>query len=173
MSIILRPATPADLPVLAAFARASFVAKFGHLYRREDLDPFLEATFSQAAVAAELADPQRRYRLAVDEVDALVGYCKIAFASSFPEYARGQRPMELKQLYTDPARTGQGIGGALMDWAMGEFRAAGADEVHLSVWSENHDAQRFYARYGFTKLADVEFWVHTHRDHEFLFALML
>jgi len=173
MPPILRPATPADVPALAALARTSFVDKFGHLYRREDLDPFLAATFSPAAVAAELADPRRRYRLAVDEADALTGYCKIALASHFTEHARGRRPMELKQLYTDSARTGQGIGAALMDWAMAEFRAEGADEVHLSVWSENHDAQRFYARYGFAKLADVDFWVHTHRDHEFLFARML
>ena len=49
----------------------------------------------------------------------------------------------------------------------------GADEMQLSVWSGNHGAQRFYARYGFEKVADVHFWVGAHRDDEFLLSLML
>lgn len=170
---VLRAATPADISVLAALGRGSFVAKFGHLYRAEDLAAFLEAAFSESAIAAEMADPQRLYRLAEGEGGALAGYCKIALATSFPDHARGRHAMELKQLYTAPGRTGQGIGAALMDWAMEEFRRRGADEVHLSVWSGNEGAQRFYARYGFAKLADTHFWVGNHRDDEFLFARTL
>ena len=79
----------------------------------------------------------------------------------------------VKLVYTDPERTGQGIGALLMDWAMAQFRAEGGDEVHLSVWSENFGAQRFYARYGFTKVADVVFMVGNHRDHDLLYARML
>ena len=49
----------------------------------------------------------------------------------------------------------------------------GADEVQLSVWSGNTGAQRFYRRYGFEKVADIDFWVGRQRDDEFLFALVL
>ena len=83
------------------------------------------------------------------------------------------RPVALQQLYTDPARTGQGIGAALMDWALAEARALQADAVQLSVWSENVAAQRFYARYGFAKIADIDFFVGNHRDDEFLLELRL
>jgi len=172
-AVTLRKAAPEDIPALAALGRESFVAKFGHLYRPEDLSAFLEATFSEGAVAAEMADPRLLYRLAEGEGGRLAGYCKIALATSFPEHARGERALELKQLYTDPALTGQGIGAALMDWAMEEFRRRGAEEIHISVWSGNEGAQRFYERYGFAKLADIYFWVGTHRDDEFLFALEL
>ena len=171
--MILRAPELADIPALAMFARTSFVHKFGHLYRPEDLTAFLQEAFSEPAIAAELADPLRRYCLAVDEAGQLGGYCKIALDTGFPDYARGRAPMELKQLYTDPQRTGQGIGTLLMDWAMAQFQAEGADEVHLSVWSENFGAQRFYARYGFTKVADVVFQVGSHRDHDWLYARML
>ena len=171
--MILRVPDAADIPALARFARTSFVSKFGHLYQPEDLTAFLQEAFSEAAIAAELADPQRRYCLAVDEAGQLGGYCKIALDTGFPDHARGRAPMELKQLYTDPERTGQGIGALLMDWAMAQFRAEGGDEVHLSVWSENFGAQRFYARYGFTKVADVVFMVGNHRDHDLLYARML
>lgn len=171
--MILRAATPDDIPALAALGRDSFVAKFGHLYTRENLGRFLEETFGEAAIASELADDERRYRLAIAEDGALAGYCKIAFRTGFPEHARGARTMELKQLYADPARVGQGIGAALMAWAMAEFRACGADEVHLSVYAENFGAHKFYRRHGFDKVADIAFWVGDHRDDEFLFARML
>jgi ribosomal protein S18 acetylase RimI-like enzyme len=81
--------------------------------------------------------------------------------------------VELKQLYTAPEATGRGIGGALMDWAMDQFAAYGADEAQLSVYAENHGAHRFYARYGFEKVADITFKVGDQLDPEFLFAKLL
>jgi ribosomal protein S18 acetylase RimI-like enzyme len=172
MSLALRAPTAADIPALAQLGRESFVAKFGAMYRPQDLAAFLAETHSQAAVAAELAHPGRLYRLA--EIDgALAAYCKLAIPSTLTEHHDAQRPIEIKQLYAAPGRTGRGLGAALMDWALAEARAYGADAIQLSVWSGNEDAQRFYGRYGFAKAADIDFWVGAQRDHEFLFALRL
>ena len=170
--LVLRQASPADVPALSRLGHDSFVAKFGHLYRSEDLAAFLAEAYSPDAIATELADPDRLYWLATSG-GRLAGYCKLALTCGFPEHARGARTIELKQLYTDPHCTGQGIGAKLMDRALAEARARDADEMQLSVWSGNHGAQRFYARYGFVKVADVHFWVGTHRDDEFLFSLLL
>lgn len=168
----LRPASSGDIAALSALGRDSFVAKFGHMYRPEVLAAFLAEIHSPEAVTAEMNDPCRLYRVA--ELDRrLVGYCKLGLSCGWPEHARGAKVMELKQLYTDPAMTGHGIGAALMDWALDEARARGADEMQLSVWSGNHGAQKFYTRYGFSKVADVTFLVGEHVDEEFLFARML
>jgi hypothetical protein len=67
--------------------------------------------------------------------------------------------------------TGHGLGAALMDWAIAEARAWRADALQLSVFSENFGAQRFYQRYGFDHVADIDFWVGNHRDDEFLYEL--
>jgi len=171
--VTLRPAIKTDIPALAALGRDSFVAKFGHMYAEEDLSAFLEDTFSHAAIARELADPGRLYQLAGTDGGALAGYCKLGLVCGWPDHARGRHAIELKQLYTAPAMTGLGIGAKLMDWALEEARRRGADEVQLSVWSGNHDAQRFYARHGFSKVADVHFMVGRQRDEEFLFARMI
>lgn len=165
----LRPATTADIPALSALGCASFIAKFGYLYDAEDLRTFLSQTHSEAAVARELANPRRLYRLA-EQDGKLVGYCKLGLECSFPQHARGRRVLELKQLYTAPAATGKGIGAALMDWALAELAQRGADEVQLSVWSGNRGAHRFYGRYGFEKVADVTFPVGKQIDEEFLMA---
>ena len=168
----LRPASPADIPALSRLGNNSFVAKFGHLYRPEDLAAFLAEAYSLDAIRAELANPDRLYCLATSD-GRLAAYCKLALTCSFPEHARGQRTIELKQLYTAPDCTGQGFGAAQMDWALAEARSRGADEIQLSVWSGNEGAQRFYARYGFGKVADVTFKVGSHIDDEFLFSLLL
>ena len=171
---LLRPATAADAPALARLGREAFVAKFGHMYRPEDLAAFLAEVYTEEALAADLAHPGRLFQLAADPATgALLAWCKLGLACGFPEHARGQHVLELKQLYTAPEATGQGLGAALMEWAMAEFAARGADEVQLSVWSGNAGAQRFYARYGFEKVADVTFRVGEQLDEEFLFARMM
>lgn len=172
--MILRPARAEDAPALAELGRASFCAAFAHLYRREDLDAFLEQVHSRAAVAAEIADPAITHCLAADAGDGpLAGYCKLRQPSWYAVHSDALNPIALGQLYCGPARTGEGIGAALMDWALGEARARKCDAIQLSVWSGNIGAQRFYRRYGFAKIADIEFWVGDQRDDEFLFELRL
>jgi ribosomal protein S18 acetylase RimI-like enzyme len=167
--LILRAAAPADIPAISHLATESFVAKFGHLYSAENLNAFLEESLSEAAIAAELANPARVYQLA-EAGGRLVGYCKIGLTCGFPQHARGSNVMELKQLYTASDATGMGIGKALMDWAMDQFAARKADEVQISVYADNAGAHRFYQRYGFAKVADITFKVGDHIDPEFLFA---
>ena len=170
--VILRAATEADIPALSRLGIDSFVAKFGHLYTAENLNAFLEDTHSEAAVAAEMANPDRLYRLA-ERDGTLLAYCKMGLKCGFPDHVRGANAIELKQLYTAPDAIGGGIGGKLMDWAFSVAAERQADEMQLSVWSENDGAQKFYARYGFEKVADIYFMVGDHRDDEFLFARML
>lgn len=169
---ILRAATPADVPALSALAIDAFKAKFAQLYSPNDLATFLAEALEPGPVAAELANPTRLYQLA--EVDgALMGFAKIGLTCGFPDHARGHKAMELKQLYTAADATGMGIGSQLMDWAMNQFAAHEADEVQISVYSENLGAHRFYERYGFEKVADITFKVGEQLDPEFLFAKML
>lgn len=172
MTLTLRPATPADAPALARLGADSFVAKFGHLYRPEDLAGFLAESHGEATVAGQIADPGMRVMLA-ERDGRLAGFCKLVMACGWPEHARGQRGIELKQLYTDAAATGQGIGARLMERALEEAARFGADEIQLSVYSENPGAQKFYARYGFVQVADIHFMVGEQRDEEFLFARMV
>ena len=170
--MILRAATPADVPALSRLAISSFIDAFGYLYSPADLGAFIAEALSEPRIAAELANPARLYRLA-EQDGLLVAFCKLGLTCGFPAYARGRHVLELKQLYAASAATGQGIGGALMDWAMSEFAARGADEVQISVYSGNAGAQRFYARYGFAKVADITFKVGEQLDPEFLFAKLL
>lgn len=169
----LRPATPDDAPALAALGRESFVHAFGSLYRPEDLKAFLDETHDVFAVAAEIAGENCRHMLAVGEEGSLLGYCKLRHPSKLAELSGAANPLELSQLYCAGQATGRGVGAALIEWALAEAEAGGHDAIHLSVYSENFGAQRFYARYGFAKVADTTFRVGTQIDAEFLFEKSL
>jgi ribosomal protein S18 acetylase RimI-like enzyme len=170
MTITLRLAALDDTAALADLGRRAISAKFQHLYRPEDFAAFLEGAHSQSKVGKELADPGMRIAV-LEEEGALIAFCKLVLVSTMPAgHSDARAPLELKQLYTDPARIGGGLGSRLMDWALAEAAQAGADEIQLSVYSENPEAQRFYHRYGFAKIADIEFWVGSHCDPEFLYA---
>lgn len=169
----LRDAAESDVAALTALGRESFVAAFGHLYRPDDLARFLDDVHAPDAVRDAIADPSVMHRLAVGRDGRLLGYCKLVASSSYADHSDASQPFGLSQLYTDPDMTGMGLGAALMDWAITIARARGADAIQLSVWSENFGAQRFYQRYGFAKIADIDFWVGSHRDDEFLYELRL
>ena len=170
--MILRDATDKDAAALATLGRDSFCAKFEHLYDPKDLNAFLEDVYSQKVVAEEIAGPECIHRLAEDE-SGLIGYCKMRAPSWYKDDSDAENPIALGQLYTAPGKTGMGIGAALMDWALAHSRVIGHDAIQLSVWSENYGAQRFYERYGFKKIADIDFYVGNHRDDEFLYELRL
>ena len=167
-----RAATLQDAPALSELGRTSFIDAFGHLYSADNLNRFLEQAYSQAAVQIDLANPLRLYRIA-EQDGLLVGYCKIGFDVTLEHEPGDRRVMELKQLYMRGNQTGSGIGATLMAWVLDEARAREFDDVILSVWSENHGAQRFYARHGFGKIGDTVFMVGDHRDEDYLRGLRL
>jgi len=166
-TITYRDAAIDDRDALVALGRASFDAAFGHLYDPEDLDRFLQTVHAPEAVGRQLESRSVAYRLAW-KGERLAGFCKLVEGSDYAEHSDAKRPIILSQLYADPGLTGRGVGSALMDWAIEEARDRRADAIQLSVWSENHGAQRFYQRHGFAKIADIDFWVGKHRDDEFL-----
>lgn len=170
--MILRPATLADAPALAALGAETFIAAFGHLYSEADLNAFLATVHAPGPVAEEIAGTGCTHCL-VDNAGELVAYCKLRYPSHYTAYSDARDPIELGQLYALPGHTGAGIGAQLMEWALGVARARSHDAVLLSVYSENYGAQRFYQRYGFAKIADITFPVGEQLDPEFLYELKL
>lgn len=168
----LRSAVTEDAEALSQLATESFVAAFGHLYRAEDLALFLRDYRSVRKYREHLADPATRIQLA-EVGGAPAAYCLIVLGEGMDERPepRPAWPAFLSQLYCAPGMPGQGLGAALLEWALAEAHGWGADAVQLSVFSENVGAQRFYGRHGFEHVADIDFWVGNHRDHEFLYEL--
>ncbi|WP_294331297.1 GNAT family N-acetyltransferase [uncultured Sphingomonas sp.] len=157
-----RDATPADAGAIDAVFRASFQATFAHLYSAEDLATFL-ARFTVEGWAAEIADPAFAFRV-IEDAEGIAGYCKLG-PISLPAAPEGPA-IELRQLYLLDRAKGSGAAQALMDWALATARARGAGEIWLSVYTDNHRAKRFYARYGFEDHGPYAFMVGNHADED-------
>jgi diamine N-acetyltransferase len=163
-----RTPRPDEVEALALLSRDTFREAFAHLYSAEDLALFEAAVYAPEVIAAELANPKRRYLVAYDE-GQMIGYCKIGFDQSLDYDADDQNIVELKQLYVFASHHGSGVAQYLTDWAVAEARTVNADALLLSVYSDNPRGQRFYQKNGFAYVADTYFMVGNHRDDEFLY----
>ena len=159
-----RNATAADAALMARIGAETFTETFGHLYTPENLATFLE-NHSEANWLGELTDDRHTVRIAEQDGEA-VGYAKVG-PPSLPVEASG-RAIELDQLYILKPWHGTGVAQALMTWAMDEGRKRGAEEIFLSVFVDNHRAQRFYARYGFEAVGSYAFMVGDHADEDLI-----
>lgn len=165
-----RDAIQSDAQELAAFARESWVATFGHLpYPPEDLRAYLTEKYGAAIQRAEIVDPKVRYRLAL-RGGAIVGYCMMGVLEMPVDDADG---VELHRLYVDESVKGAGVADALMEDCIVWARSRGAKALYLSVWEENLRAQRFYKRHGFEHHGEWQFMVGKTADRDLIWRRAL
>ena len=167
--ITYRDARPGDAARMVQLGRRSFTETFGHLYTPKNLSAFL-LSHNEDGWRGELSDPAFAVRVAEAEGE-LVAYAKIG-PPSLPFEQRGAA-IELRQFYVLKPWQGQGIADELMQWVLAEARGRGADELYLSVFTDNHRARRFYERYGFRFVAPYTFMVGSHEDEDHILRLDL
>lgn len=164
-SVEIRRATAADAERLCDVARETFIATFGRLYPPEDLAQFLAEAHSADQYAAWAADAANGLWLAEQHGRAvgyaLAGRCTLPHPEVTPDCG------ELKRLYVTPATQGGGTGGLLLRTALDWLHRPGR-HIWLGVFSENHGAQRLYARHGFERAGDYIFHVGRVRDLEYI-----
>ena len=98
-----------------------------------------------------LTDPTRPILVAVDESDAVQGYCfciyqQVVGYSSLTDI----KTLYIDDLCVDETLRGQHVGTALYEAALALARENGCYNVTLNVWSCNPSAMRFYERMGMT-----------------------
>ncbi len=107
-----------------------------------DLEPTAPEESRHALDLTGLQAPGVRVWTAVDE-DAVVGTVALAALEEGHE--------ELKSMRSDPARRGQGIGRALLEFALDDARSRGVSTVSLETDSDDFfvAARSMYLRAGF------------------------
>jgi diamine N-acetyltransferase len=162
----IRRATPDDAERLAALACRSFTETFGHLYPPGDLARFLATSYTPQTQREALTDPQRAIWL-LEAGEELLGHAYVG-PSELPHPEVGAGDGEIKRLYVLRKAHNGGWGSRLMQVAMAWLLRDGPRVLWVGVWSQNLGAQRFYQRFGFSKVGDYEFPVGDTRDHEFI-----
>lgn len=163
----IRRATPDDAAALAELGAATFVETFGHLYPCEDLQIFLAKNHSPESWSRTLAHPQQAIWVAEHRNGRRIGFIAVG-ACKLPVPHLEADAGEVQQLYVFGEFHNLRLGARLMEVGLEWLAAQGRSPVYIGVWSENHGAQRFYARYGFSKVGEYGFPVGSTIDREFI-----
>jgi GNAT superfamily N-acetyltransferase len=138
--MVMRRATEADLPAIVALLADDELGA-----QRESLDdikPYL------AAFAAIDADPHQL--LVAAELDGeIVGTLQLTFIRGLSH--RGAIRAQIEAVRIASSSRGQGLGSALIEWAIKEARRRNCYLVQLTSNNSRLDAHRFYTRLGFSQ----------------------
>lgn len=169
---VIRRALSSDAPALAALGAATFIESFGQLYVPRDLQAFLDESHTIEAYARALANPEYALWIAErgspDGTLRAIGYAQ-AGPCGLPHEDVKPGDGELKRLYLLRSEQNGGVGAALLEQSLAWLERDGPRTLWISVWSENHGAQRFYGRQGFEFAGEYEFIVGEQRDREFIY----
>ncbi len=164
-----RPAPTAPSPGSPSSAAPSTTARALEVPGTSELAALLTAYHlateaeKGSAVASSAALPPR-YRAEIDAPAQAFAGCVVLLARDSPTdpasgvvvvTGRTGRPAscEVKRLWVDPGHRGRGLATRLLQAAIDEAAASGAERVRLSVWSWRLPAIALYGRLGFVETA--------------------
>ena len=153
MTIEVATADAADIRELADVAAKTFPLACPPSATPQNIVAFIDENLSEDRFRDYLADPDRVV-LTARENGRIVGYVMLIHGvvdDDDVQCAVTPRPaVELSKMYVLPDGHGAGVSAALMAASLKSAEALGAKCVWLGVNQQNHRAQRFYAKHGFS-----------------------
>jgi ribosomal protein S18 acetylase RimI-like enzyme len=176
LAVRVATADSVDIAELAGVAARTFPLACPPSVTSANIASFVEASLSDARFTEYLSDP-RRLVLTASQDDRIIGYAMlIRGVGDDPDVQRAVRvrpAVELSKMYVLPDNHGSGVSTALMDAALAAAVDWGAGCVWLGVNQENHRAQRFYKKCGFTINGTRTFQLGAHRESDYVMVRRL
>lgn len=138
----------ADLALLIEIGRETFYDTYAHSTTREDMMNYLDQSFSDEKMTAEIGQEHSHFYFMWIE-NQLTGYLKLNFPPHQTEFNQ-PGSMEIERCYLRKAFWEKGLGGLLIRQAVKIASDHRAKVIWLGVWQENPRAIRFYEKHGFT-----------------------
>ena len=153
--IFIRMAEIKDAELIAHLSRQTFYDSFAPQNTKEDMDKFMNESFSMEALINEVTQPLNIFLVAFME-EALVGYAKLTLSKNPPELGP-MKAIEIGRLYAAQKTIGHGVGKALMQQCLQVAAKKGKELIWLGVWEHNRRAIDFYTKFGFEKFGTHDF----------------
>lgn len=145
----IRAISISDLAQLQKIGKTTFAETFTEHNTKEDLDKYLEESFSNETLTAELTNPHSSFYFAEIEHN-VVGYLKINFSASQTEL-KDNEALEIERIYVLQAFHGKKLGQALYEKAIQIAKEKKVQYLWLGVWEKNNKAIQFYKKNGFVQ----------------------
>ena len=140
-SLVIRPATEADLPAIVALLADDVLGRTRE-DPRQPLDPAYLSAFRAIA-----ADPNQ-IQLVADAAGQILGTLQLTIIPGLSR--KGRIRGQIEGVRIAGAARGQGLGETLIRHAIGLAADRGCSLVQLTTDLTRKDAHRFYERLGFT-----------------------
>ncbi len=142
MSIHIRTATTADIPVIRQIAHRTWPVTFAGILTPAQLDYMLEWMYSAPSLQRQMTELDHRFLLA-DLDGQPAGFC--AYELNY----KAAPLTKIHKIYLLPETQGRGVGRALLDFVRELAVEARQKALVLNVNRENR-AVDFYRHYGFS-----------------------
>ena len=155
-----------DLPDLIAISRETFADTFGKDNSPEDMAKFLDESYNEDKLGAEIATPGSFfYFLKVD--GEVAGYLKLDVDDAQNEDV-DPNGLEVERIYLRKSFQHRGLGKKLFEFAEEKGRERGKSVLWLGVWEHNENAKTVYASRGLTRFSEHVFVLGDDRQTDFL-----
>ena len=171
MQLQFRKCNLADVDKLAHLSRSTFIEAFQRYNDPGDFQSYLETAFSKEKIAEELREKDSIFYF-VEDAAATVGYFKLNEYDAQNEF-HDVGGMELERIYVVSDAQGKGIGARILKFIIEIATGKEKEYLWLGVWEHNHNAFRFYQRYGFEKFAVHPYYIGNDKQTDWLLKKQL
>jgi ribosomal protein S18 acetylase RimI-like enzyme len=147
----IKMATNADAELIADMSRQTFYETFVSQNTKENMDKFMNESFTKEALMKEVGEPGNIFLLAYDEKEP-AGYVRMRENNNPPELGN-RNSIEIARIYAATNTIGKGVGKTLMQKCIEIAQEKKKDVLWLGVWEKNNRAIDFYIKWGFEKFS--------------------
>lgn len=147
----IKMATNADAELIADMSRKTFYETFVSQNTKENMDKFMNESFTKEALMKEVGEPGNIFLLAYDEKEP-AGYVRMRENNNPPELGN-RNSIEIARIYAATNTIGKGVGKTLMQKCIEIAQEKKKDVLWLGVWEKNNRAIDFYIKWGFEKFS--------------------
>ena len=147
----IRQANKSDIDLLVELGRQTFFETFAADNDPEDMEVYLNSTFTHEKIGAELDEFGSLFLIGYPDSHASIpiGYAHLIENCSIPSFVDRDPALQISRLYIKQREIGKGYGAQLMQACLDHAQKQGLMTVWLGVWEHNRRALRFYDRWGF------------------------
>ena len=136
-----------DITSLQKVGRQTFFETFSQTNTEENMQKYLEESFSSDKLLGELNNPDSKFYFAKYN-DEIVGYLKLNLGHSQTEL-NDNESLEIERIYVLKDFQGKKIGQKLYEKAVEVAKQNKVKYIWLGVWEKNQKAIDFYEKNGF------------------------
>ena len=145
--IFITKATLNELEQLQKISRQTFYETYSTYNTEENMHKYLQENFSEEKLAAELADKNSTFYVAMLH-NKIIGYLKLNIGTSQTDL-RDNNALEIERIYVLREFHGKKVGQLFYNKTVEIATLANANYVWLGVWEKNARAINFYTKNGF------------------------